>query len=166
MIHQGPGFPSVERAWVYAATRELTDEEIAEIRRQMDDFLRSWEDHGVPLRASGDVLHRRFVVLFAKNPNGRVDGCAIDKSVLWMKNLGAQLKVDFFDRMKLFYFKDNRVHMVEKDALNTLYQRGEIDDNTLFFNTVVQTREEFDRQWLLPFKDHWARRFISVGQAI
>ena len=162
----GGTFPSTERVWVYAAPRTLTGEELRFIREALEDFVRNWSDHGVNLQSSYDILHDRFLLLFGKNPHGRVDGCAIDTSLNFIKQLGSRLGIDFLDRMSFHYLDNGKVHTVKRAQLPNYLAEGRIKEDTLFFNTLVQTREEYENKWLIPFKDHWVKRLMSSSGII
>ncbi len=159
-------FPSIERIWVYAAPRPLTKEERHMVEAELQRFISDWSDHGVRLQSGYDILYDRFIILSSKNPHGRVDGCAIDTSLNFIKQLGAKLNIDFLDRMTFHYLKDGEVHTVKRPEVANLLAEGEINDETLFFNTLVQTREEYEKSWLMPFKSHWVKRLVAPAARI
>ncbi len=153
-------FPSIERVWVYASPRPFTEAEIQKIHQATKAFLTDWADHGVLLQSDYDLLYDRFIILRGKNPQGRVDGCAIDSSIHFMQQLGAELGINLIDRMTFYYLKDGKAHSVSREDLPKLINTSEIDENTLFFNTLVQTKDDYEQKWLIPFKDHWVKRLL------
>ncbi len=158
-------FPSIERVWVYAASRRFSEAERLMIQEALEQFTGDWSDHGVRLQSGYDILYDRFIILTGKNPHGRVDGCAIDSSIQFMKQLGEKLDINFLDRMRFYYLEGNQVQSATRPQIVELYEAGKIVDDTLFFNPLVQTREEYDKSWVLPFKKHWLKKMLVPQDA-
>ncbi len=87
-------------------------------------------------------------------------GCSIDKSVHFLENLGAQLNVNFFERMRFSWLADNSLHVADRDAFGAQVQNHRITNDTLVVNTLVQTKKELAEKWLLPFGQSWHRRLV------
>lgn len=96
-----PDFPAESEVWVYAADRFLTNIEVEQVQNTLDAFTRQWKTHGKDLRADAKVFDSVFVI-FATDINvGSASGCSIDTSVRLMKQIGTELNVDFFNRLKM-----------------------------------------------------------------
>jgi hypothetical protein len=53
------------------------------------------------LKAAGEVLNPYFVALAVDLTHENASGCSIDASVRFIKSVGAELNVDFFNRLKM-----------------------------------------------------------------
>lgn len=104
------------KIWVYKANRELTPSEQVLIREELDVFIPQWASHGNKLFGAAEVRENWFVVLAVDETQSMASGCSIDTSVQFMKALGKELNVDFFDRMHVLIAKEDmkvQVHFSE-----------------------------------------------------
>jgi hypothetical protein len=153
-------FPSETRLWIYQSSKPLSDEAVAEAEAKMQTFAQKWVSHNRQLKASAQILHNRFLILMVDESQADASGCSIDKSVYFLKQLQAEYGVDLFDRMIFSYQKDGQVHSVPREDFIALYHRGEIDDHTLVFDTLVDNKAAFDQGWLKPLAQSWHKRLV------
>ena len=149
------------RVWIYQADRELTYEELDELRPLIFNFLDQWTAHNQDLMTYGNIFHRRFLALFVDESLNSASGCSIDKSVKFIESIGQKLTVDFFDRMNVCFLDDEEIHCVKLADINSLYQSGAINKSTLFFDNLVKTKKEFLKSWLVKLDESWYKRFIK-----
>ncbi|MCO6478624.1 MAG: hypothetical protein J5I94_18470 [Phaeodactylibacter sp.] len=152
--------PDTTRAWVYQANRPFRDEDIPAIREKVRAFAQSWISHNRQLRAHADVLHNRFIVLMVDESQADASGCSIDKSVYFLKQLQAEYGVNLFDRMTFSYKDGEEVYTVPREEFARLYQEGRINDDTLVFDTLVNTKGALDENWLKPLSQSWHKRMV------
>ena len=126
------------KVWVYTASRELSPSEIEFARKEIDIFAQNWAAHGSALTALGDVLENRFVVLAVDEASANASGCSIDTSVQFMKALGQELDIDFFNRMFFYTAEMEKVHF--SDLANSGKE---------VFNTLAKNLGELRNQWLI-----------------
>ncbi len=62
-------------------------------------------------------------------------GCSIDGSVHFVKELGAEIGVDFFNRMR-FSYRDDRgaIHTVGREEFKLLYAQGQLTNDSIVFD--------------------------------
>jgi hypothetical protein len=72
-----------------------------------------------------------------------------------MRELGGKLNVNFFDRWLVAYKNGNNVVSCSRDEFEKLLQTGEVNPDTIVYNTLAQTKAELDTRWELPYKDSW-----------
>ena len=111
-----PEFNSTSKVWVYTANRLLTSNEQKFIVAEMDLFLGSWAAHGSGLKADGVLAHNQFIILTVDESATGASGCSIDSSVKFIKAIGNELNIDFFDRLNLVLEKNGvfkRSHISE-----------------------------------------------------
>jgi hypothetical protein len=153
--------PDTTRVWVYQASQPFEEEVLPELRAEIHQFVKNWVSHNRRLRAFGDVYHNRFIVLMVDESQADASGCSIDQSVYFLKSLQQKYGVDLFDRMRFSYKDEKGVHTVPRDAFEELYRHGRIDDDTLVFDTLVEQKGQFDRDFLKPLGDSWHRRLVG-----
>ena len=152
--------PKSSKVWIYQSNLPFTDEEVPEIQTQIDNFVKNWVSHNQEMHSFGKLYHNRFIVLMVDDNVVSAGGCSIDTSVHFIKAMGVHHGVDFFNRMIFTYQKDGKIHAAHRDDFASLFQKGVINDNTLVFDNLVKTKEDFENKWVLPLKDSWHARMV------
>ena len=153
-------FPGTSRVWVYQSKTAFSDADVTKIREHIEAFTQQWTSHNRALRAVGDVLHGRFIVLMADERMADASGCSIDSSVHFIKAVEQEYGVDLFDRMTFTYEQSGRVEAADREQFAALYASGEIDDHTIVFDNLVNTKADFDRGWKVRLGDSWHKRMV------
>ncbi len=153
--------PDNARLWVYTANRELTESEANEINQLLKQFTDQWVSHQIPVPANAHILDRRFLLIFADESNHGVSGCSTDASVRMVEAICSKYDVDFFDRFIFAYAQNDAVMAGSKDQIQDLLHASEINENTLFFDGLVKTKDEFQNRWKVPLIDSWIYRIIN-----
>jgi hypothetical protein len=149
------------KIWIYSADRFFNEEEVAEIKNRLDQFLNQWHAHGSPILNFGDIYHNKFLVLFADETRSCASGCSIDSSVRFIKDLGEFFGADFFTRLEIQYLDGDKIKTLSgTKALKEAIESGNADQNTIVFDHTVKDKSEFVTAWKKPVKDSWLKRFI------
>lgn len=146
----------MNRVWIYQADRFLTDQEVKEIDVLIAAFVKDWTAHGSALAGKGQIVDNLFLVLEVDEELARVTGCSVDKSVYFIKGLEQKFSVGFFDRMNVAY-RDGagQLQLVDRTTFSNLIKDGTVQDDTIVYNNLVQTIEEMNSKWKVPFGDSW-----------
>lgn len=153
--------PENSRVWVYQSNRILNDAEVNEINKMAQHFVPSWDAHGALLSSSITVHHQLFIVIVVDEQVTQISGCAIDKSVAFIKKVEQQLNINCFDRMKVAYQKGNMIETCSMQEFQSLIDEGKVNDQTLVFNNLVSTKKELDTNWQIPLYKSWHKRLLS-----
>ena len=146
--------------WIYQADRKLSWEEQVTINQELEAFLPSWKSHNLPLNAIGKVLYNHFIVLMTDEAAEKPGGCSLDESIQFIKNLGQKTEIDFFNRWRFAFWKDDQVVLADKEEFSEMVRSGEITSDSLVFDNLVNTKENFEMAWKKPLKDSWHIRFV------
>ena len=150
------------RVWIYQADRVLTSEEAAKIASEASDFVTDWSSHNRALKAAAELVHQRFLVLIVDESQAGASGCSIDKSVHFVEKTGSEHYVNFFNRMLFSYIDaENKVQTVDKKTLNLLFQEGKINDDTLVFDTLVNTYSAYNQDFVKKMGESWHGKMIK-----
>ena len=152
--------PPSTRVWVYASNQPFNAEDTPTVRTKIQDFAQQWVSHNRHLRSIGDLVHDRFVVLMVDESQAGASGCSIDKSVYFLKSLQSAYGVDLFDRMQFSYLDGETVKTVNRDTFAKLYQEGQINDDTLVFDPLVNSKADFDASFVKPLGQSWHKRMV------
>ena len=148
------------RVWIYQSNEPFPTDKIDFIRQNVKAFCKQWISHNNQLKADGEVLHNRFVVLSVDESQAGASGCSIDKSVHFIKALERELNVNMFDRMRFSFQNEKGIQTVSSEEFGGLYQSGTITDETLVFDNLVKTKADLEESWLKPLKNSWHARFV------
>jgi DNA phosphorothioation-dependent restriction protein DptG len=154
--------PSNSRVWVYQSIRKLSSQESRELEAKIKQFVSSWTSHKEGVVGDGTLLYDRFVVLMADEDQTLVSGCSLDSSIHFVKGLEKEVGTSFFDRWNVAYKKDGEVSSCNLSEFGKLIQNGHIQDDTIVFNNLVQTKKDFENKWQIPYKDSWLKNIEAT----
>jgi hypothetical protein len=138
--------PDDSRVWVYAASRSLTHEEVEWIQSRLNEFVAKWSTHGAKMTADACILANHFVVIAVDEAQLTASGCSIDSSVRLMKELGQNLLIDFFDRLKVYI---EVAGDIQKISFHSLKDHGD----GRYFDLSVNRLGKLRRNWPVPIID-------------
>jgi len=161
MIRDLIALPASSRVWVFQADRELTYDEIDEVRPIIYRYADQWVSHGIEVESYGNIFHRRFLVLVADETKLSVSGCSIDSTVHFVQSIGNSLNVDFFDRMNYAIMNaDESINTIHHIDFKSEFDKGIINEDTLIFDNLVNTKRTFLEGWIKPIKESWHNKFV------
>lgn len=155
------GFAPESRVWVYQSNRLFSLSEALEIEEQLNKFSAEWRSHGAKVNAYANLFFGQFIVLMADETEASVSGCSTDSSVRFIKELGDQYKVDFFNRTNLAFIIRDKIQLLPLNQLSYAFENGFISEDTLLFNNVVQNRSELENNWIIPIKHSWLKQRLK-----
>lgn len=135
--------------------------EALEIEELLNQFATQWKSHGVPVKGAAYLFFGQFVVLIADETATGVSGCSTDSSVRLIKDIEQRFSVNMFDRTTLAFVEKEKVQLLPLAQLQYAVDNGFISPDTLYFNNLVQTKEELETKWIIPVKDSWLTRKLS-----
>ena len=156
------GLPPHARVWVYQSTTEFTPEQHAAIAGKARLFVAGWASHGTALRAAVEVLHKRFIVVAVDEQHAMASGCSIDKSVHFMQALEQEFGLRLFDRMQVAYRDGDGLATANMHDFGDLLANGTLGSDTVVFNNMVDTLEDFQSKWEVPVTESWHARLLPA----
>jgi len=159
-------FHSDSRVWVYQSSRLFALSEALEIELMLKNFAAEWKSHGVPVKGAGYLFFGQFIILMADETATGVSGCSTDSSVRLIKNIEQSFGVNMFDRLNLAFVIKDKVQLLPMTQLQYAYDNQFINADTLYFNNLVQTKEELEENWQIPIRQSWLAKKISQSQTL
>jgi hypothetical protein len=156
-------FAPDSRVWVYQSSRLFMMSEALHIEDLLNNFIANWNSHGSPVKGYGNLFFGQFVVLMADERATGVSGCSTDSSVRLIKQIEQLFNVNMFDRQMLTFQVKDKVQMLPLSQLQYAIDNKFISPDTLYFNNLVQTKEELENNWLIPVKDSWLAKRVSLS---
>lgn len=158
-------FSPRSRVWIYQSSRLFTLSEALEIEALLNKFASEWRSHGAEVNAYANLFFGQFVVLMADEEKAGVSGCSTDASVRFIKELGQKFGVDFFNRTNLAFYVKDKIQLLPMSQLHYALDNYFIEPNSLYFNNLVQTKEELETKWIIPIKESWLATRLSLNSA-
>lgn len=160
-LAKATAFSPDSKVWVYTADRVLSESESAFAQRHLDAFCQQWTAHNHALKATAEVFENQLLILMVDESQAGASGCSIDKSVHFLERLGAEIGVDFFERMRFAWVSEaGEMHFANRPEFSALVQSGHIAADTLVADTLVQTKSQLTEKWLVPFGKSWHKRLV------
>ena len=154
-------FSPQSKVWIYQSDREFTNQEVSVIQQELNDFTAQWKAHGHQLQAKAEILYNYFIVFVVDEATAGATGCSIDASVRVVKTIEQTHGIDLFNRFNMAYKIDDKVVVLNKEDFETLISIKKITPDSIVFNNLVQTLEDFETKWEVPFKDSWHNKVFA-----
>lgn len=155
-------FHPESRVWVYQSSRLFALSEALEIELLLKNFTAQWNSHGAPVKGAGYLFFGQFIMLMADESATGVSGCSTDSSVRLIKDIEQQFGVNMFDRVNLAFVIKDKIQLLPMAQLQYAYDNQFITGDTLYFNNLVQTKQELEEKWIVPVRESWVARKIST----
>ena len=152
--------PVQSRIWIYQADRAFSPDEEKNISDSLTRFCSRWEAHGNPLQTSFKIEYHRFVILAVDEILAGASGCSIDGSVRVLKELGDQMKIDFFNRTSVAFLENENVQSYSLPQLKTLFGSGQLTPTSRTFNNLVATKAEWEINWKISVQKSWLTKYL------
>lgn len=150
-------FAPDSRVWIYQSNRLLTIDECMKVEPLLQDFVREWNTHSTPVKGYASILFGQFIVLMADETVQYVSGCSTDSSVRLIKKVEEFVGANFFDRQLLAFVVKDAVDRIPLAQFGYAAENGFITPDTLYFNNLVTTKQDFLAKWIIPVKDSWLK---------
>ena len=154
------------RVWVYQASRVFSLHESLDIEELLNEFAAQWKSHGIPVKGAAHLFFGQFIVLVADETATGISGCSTDSSVRLIKDIEQRFGVNMFDRTTLAFIVKEKVQLLPLSQLQYAVDNGFINSDTLYFNNLVQTKEELENKWIIPVKESWLFKKFSFSESV
>ena len=152
--------PPESKVWIYQSNRKFTEEEWLAIETDLKAFIDSWSAHGTGLEASYLLKYYRFIILAVNQEVQMATGCSIDKSVEFIQSLENKYAVDLHDIMKVTVKLGEHIAHKPLIEFKKMAKDKAVSENTIVFNNLVNTIEEWNDNWEVPAGESWHSRFF------
>jgi hypothetical protein len=152
--------PPESKIWIYQSNRKFTEEEWTAIESDLKTFVDSWAAHGTSLEASYLLKYNRFIILAVNQEVQMATGCSIDKSVEFIQSLENKYAVDLLDKMNVTFKLGEHIAHKPLIEFKKMAKDKAVSENTIVFNNLVNTIEEWNDNWEVPAGESWHSRFF------
>lgn len=158
-------FDNHSKVWVYQSNRLFSLSEALQVEDILNAFTANWKSHGAPVKGYANLFFGQFIVLMADETATTVGGCSTDSSVHVIKEIERLFKVNMFDRQLLAFYEKEKIQLLPLSQLAYALENNFIQPETIYFNNLVQTKQEFENNWLQKVSDSWLSKRIRLPQS-
>lgn len=152
--------PDHSRIWIYQSNRSFTEAELLDIQQSVSEFLKQWTAHGSDLHAGFEIKYNRFIIIGLDQTNASASGCSIDASVHFMQTLEQKFQVELMDRMNVSFKQGEYIAYKPLTDFKKMAKDKAVSANTIVFNNLVATKQEYLENWEVPASESWHSRFV------
>ena len=152
--------PEESRIWIYQSNRKLSDDEVAKISIELENFIMQWSAHGQALEASFLIKYNRFIIIAVDDQKHAPTGCSIDASVVLIQKLEQDFQIELLDKMNVTYKTGDFIAFKSLTDFKKMVKEKSVNENTIVFNNLVNTIAEWNDYWEVEAKDSWHNRFF------
>lgn len=152
--------PDASRVWVYQCSRSFSEEELKEIKEELNVFITDWTAHGSDLRGGYEIRYNRFIILALDQSLNAASGCSIDASVHFIMNLEKKYNVLLLDKMNVSYKQGEFVAYKPLVDFRKMAKDKSVSSKTIVFNNLVDNKGEYLEHWEVPASESWHNRFM------
>lgn len=152
--------PDHSRIWIYQSNRGFSEGELQELEQNLTEFLKQWTAHGSDLHAGFEIKYNRFIVIGLDQSNASASGCSIDASVHFIQGLEQRFQVELLDRMNVSFKQGEYVAYKSLQDFKKMAKEKAVSPNTIVFNNLVATKQEYLDSWEVPASESWHSRFV------
>jgi len=152
--------PETARVWIYQCNRSFSEEELTEVKSELETFLKSWTAHGNDLNAGYEIRYKRFIIIALDQTSQGATGCSIDASVRFIQSLEKKYDVLLLDKMNVSYKQGEFVAYKSLLDFKSMAKQKAISKNTIVFNNLVTNKGEYLQHWEVPASESWHARFL------
>lgn len=140
------GFSDESKVWLYQADRALSETEMKELESELLAYTGNWDSHGSLLVATAKVVNPYFAMIVVDQTKVGLCGGSVDSSTRFMKELGAKLNVNFFNRMNV---------TIEENGTPKQIHFSELKDHAenLVYDSLVTSLADLRKGWPRPIKE-------------
>ena len=160
MFTEYKNLPNNSRVWIYQSDREFTAKEIEFISARAEDFINQWTRHGDDLKGSFTFKYNQFLVLAVDESFNNVSGCSIDSSVRFIQALEKELQLKLMNKMNITFKDNDHINLVKLADFQRYAKEQKVTLETIVFNNMVATKEDFENKWEVPARESWHKRFL------
>ena len=147
------------RVWLYIADRDLSTSEQDQLLAAGRSFVDSWDAHGKELQGRLDIWFDRILIIAVDEQWQEATGCSIDRSVHWIKDLGAKMGIDFFNRMIQPIVCNGKVDFMHVNDLKDKIESGEHIDAIAQPNPG--SLRDLQEGWFVPLEQSWLAAVVG-----
>lgn len=127
----------------------------------MQSFIPKWASHGNEIYGDFELRDSLFLIVGADEQKSPTSGCSIDTLNRAVKQVGDDLKIDFFNRLMIAYHDSlEAIQIVSLGEFKDLLRTGKVDLSTLVYNNLIETKSDLETKWKVRVNESWHKNLL------
>ena len=135
-------FKSNSKVWMYISTCIIDKPSQNLIRDEFLIFSNTWKSHGDQVNGQLLFMDGYVLIIGADFKGDSICGRAVDSQVKFVKDLELKTGITFMNRQNICIKEDINPYVVPFSNLKQLVANGKINENTLIYNSMIQSNNE------------------------
>lgn len=153
--------PDDSRCWVFAARSPLDDVDKPRLLKAVDGFLTTWKAHGVPLTCARTFVEEHFLVVGVDERASDASGCSIDGLFRVLEKAEEGIGTSMIGGGRVYFRAGGLVANCSLVEFEAMVKLGDVDGDTLVFDTTVTTVEAFRTRFERKARDSWHAQLLT-----
>ena len=150
------------KLWVFQSDKIITPSNEKFLFDEICPFLNDWSSHGAEIKASFEIKYNLFLIVSVDEEINIASGCSIDKLTNFIIHLSEEIGVDFFNRLNIAYkSKSDKINLQSLSNFKILISDGNINEETIVFNNLINTKKDYIEQWEVQLKNSWHKTLLA-----
>jgi hypothetical protein len=153
--------PDDSRIWIYPSNRPFSKTELETLTLDLSQFLSQWTAHNQNLQAGFELPYNRFIIIGINQQTVQASGCSIDSSIRFIQELESKYEITLLDKMNVTFKQGDFLAYKPLDEFVKMAKAKSVSKETIVFNNLIDTIEDYKHFWEVPARESWHNRFIK-----
>jgi hypothetical protein len=149
------------KLWVFPSSRKFYPQELAELKKVVEDFLNNWNNNGQSLNCAYQLKYDRFIIVAVDNSELTLSLKAHDQLASFIQDLEKKFEVILLDKINVCYKQGEFVQYKELKEFKKMMKNKGVSQKTVVFNNMLNTKKELESDWEINIMDSWLGRFLQ-----
>ena len=135
-----PNLPDSSRVWVYQSQTKIAADIQEAIKAKLNVFVQGWAAHGNELFGAAEIVDDYFIILAVDESKVPASGCSIDTSVHFIRQIGQDFQLDFFNRLNILIIENGSPKIIHFNDVSSY-------SDSIIYNPLIQSLGELRSSW-------------------
>ncbi len=153
-----------QKMWIFIITKELNHNQLQDLLHDCKNFVSTWLSHKMPLDASVEIIHNRFLIIKNNQDFNAIGGCSADKMFNFITSLEKKYNTDLLNR-RLIVLENttNEIEIYPLEQLEELISKDIINEQTYIYNPTINHSSDWS-QFRVLFGKSWLHTLAALYQ--
>lgn len=146
------------KVFLYPSNKKFFPELLENIQTKVNNFVSTWSDTN-EIEAGFEIKYQRFIIIVINNSKP-ITTTIIDELVTFIFKLQLDHEIELLDKLNVCFKQGEYVQYKDVKEFKKLIKNKSVNQNTIVFDNLINTKEELDDSWELPAEDTWYSRMF------
>lgn len=153
--------PDDSRCWVFAARAPLDDVDQPRLMTAVDRYLKQWKAHGAALVCGRVFRDEHFLVVAVDERASNASGCSVDGLFRTLQEIEDGIGTSMVGGGNVYFRDGELIHCVPLPDFEQLAVSGDVNGDTIIFDTTVTTLGAYRERFESPAQASWHRQLLK-----